>query len=76
MTQSGAECGKCSLATMPREKQAGLGLPAAGLQRRVRRAGRWMRGQGSEGAADEAPPELSLPAWAARTGSARPPPQC
>lgn len=39
MTQSGAECGKCSLATMPREMQAGLGLPAAGLQRRVHRAG-------------------------------------
>lgn len=39
MTQSGAECGKCSLAAMPREEQAGLGLPAAGLQCRVRRAG-------------------------------------
>lgn len=30
MTQSGAECGKCSLATKPREEQAGPGLPAAG----------------------------------------------
>lgn len=29
MTQSGAECGKCSLATVPREQQAGLGLRAA-----------------------------------------------
>lgn len=56
MTQSGAECGKCSLATKPREEQAGLGLPAAGRQRRVRRAGRWLRSRGSQGAADEARP--------------------